>query len=75
MNNGDLATRHRLLATRRAFLIAGAGGLFRLPRAIGQGTLDERIDAAVAPVLVAARVLANAERRVRQAMSIGEERR
>ena len=37
--------------------------------------LDERIDAAVAPVLVAARVLANAERRVRQAMSIGEERR
>jgi len=37
--------------------------------------LDERIDAAVAPVLVAARVLANAERRMRLAMSIGEERR
>ncbi|MBP8902338.1 MAG: gluconate 2-dehydrogenase subunit 3 family protein [Thiobacillaceae bacterium] len=36
MNNGDLATRHRLLATRRAFLIAGAGGLaalFVLPAA------------------------------------------
>lgn len=27
MNNGDLATRHRYLAQRRAFLIAGASGL------------------------------------------------
>jgi|GEM_PF-1678410 len=27
MNNGDLATRHRHLAERRAFLIAGAGGI------------------------------------------------
>jgi len=36
MNNGDLVTRHRLLVERRAFLIAGAGGiaaLFAMPAA------------------------------------------
>lgn len=36
MNNGDLATRHRLLAERRTFLIAAAGGLaalFAMPAA------------------------------------------
>ncbi len=39
MDNGDLATRHQLLAQRRVFLIAGAGGLAALFAASPAGAI------------------------------------